>query len=224
MSGGSVPFTLDDPRINASEAPYTYFLPTPESLAAVLPGDLVKLVFRPTVAGTKWDAERMWVQVETVSNNGFAGFLDNEPDDIPGLHAGHPVTCEGRHVIDIMFAPEREASAPRDTRRGYWERCLVDQAVLDGDLPVDYVYREQPDLGKPDDKHPDSGWRIRGDMRDATDEELEAREFAYVALGAVLNRDDSWIHLIDDPVGSAFRRDFESGVYVPVRRENSTIE
>jgi uncharacterized protein YegJ (DUF2314 family) len=214
MSGGSASFTLDDPRINASEAPYTYLLPTQERLAAVLPGDLVKLVFRPTVAGTKWDAERMWVQVESVSNSGFAGFLDNEPDDIPGLHAGQPVTCERWRVIDIMFAPEREASAPRDTRREYWERCLVDQAVLDSDLQVGYVYRVEPELSKPDDRYPDSGWRIRGDMRDATDEELETREFAYVALGAVLNRDDTWLHLIDEPVGSAFDRDFVANTYV----------
>lgn len=224
MTGDTPLFTLDDPRINASESPYTYFLPTPERLAAVSPGDHIKLVFRPTVAGTKWDAERMWVKVETTTNDGFTGALDNEPDDIPGLHAGHPVACKSWHVTAIAFAPEREASAPPDTRREYWERCMVDQAVLDGELPIDYLYRETPDMGDPDDEHPDSGWRIRGDMRNATDEEIETRQPAYIALGTVLNADDSWLHLVDAPVGSAFRRDFVTGAYVPAPPDNMKVQ
>jgi len=36
----------------------------------------------------------------------------------------------------------------------------------------------------------------------------------YVALGAVLNQDDSWLHLIDEPVGARYMRDFRRDTYV----------
>jgi hypothetical protein len=68
-------------------------------------------------------------------------------------------------------------------------------------------------MGTPVDEFPDSGWRLRGDYRGLSDDEIEARKMSYVALGAVLNRDDSWIHLIEEPVGSAFLRNFETHQY-----------
>jgi hypothetical protein len=43
---------------------------------------------------------------------------------------------------------------------------------------------------------------------------MEERKFSYVALGAVLNRDDSWIGWIDAPIGTALMRDFETNKYV----------
>lgn len=46
---------------------------------------------------------------------------------------------------------------------------------------------------------------------------MSRRSVALVSLGAVLNQDDSWLDLIDAPVGSAFMRDFERDHYIPVR-------
>lgn len=66
-------------------------------------------------------------------------------------------------------------------------------------------------MAKVGDRFPDSGWRIRGDMRAG----LGKRKAAYVALGAVLNRDDSWLHLIDEPIGARFEKDFETGRFNP---------
>ena len=211
-------FTLDDPRPNAAEAPYTYFLPLPDHLAALQRDDSVKLVFRPTASGTKWDAERMWVTVTRVDGDHLEGVLDNHPDDIPGLEAGASVSFFLWHVIAIQFDPEHQATPQPDPRREYWERCMVDKAVIQGELKVDYIYREAPDLAGADDNYPDSGWRIRGDLLNATDAEIDARETAYIAIGAILNRDSSWLHLIDEPVGTAFRRNFDDDTYAPENR------
>lgn len=63
---------------------------------------------------------------------------------------------------------------------------------------------------KDGDTYPDSGWRLRGDWRAIDEDAFAARKAAYVALGAVLNVDDSWLHLIDAPVGARFERDVAS--------------
>ena len=115
-------------------------------------------------------------------------------------------------MIDIEWQePERHPAFEQKTT--YWERCLVNQLVVDGTLPVEYIYREEPDLAGPDDKYPDSGWRLRGRQAEVTDEDMEERDIAYIALGAVLNIDDSFLHLLEQPIGSAFMRNFETGKY-----------
>ncbi|MBO9698539.1 MAG: DUF2185 domain-containing protein, partial [Sphingopyxis sp.] len=126
------------------------------------------------------------------------------------------VRFERHHIIDLIWSDERETQPPpAPPRREYWERCFVDSCVLDGDVPVYYLYREEPDDTDDDDTYPDGGWRIRGDWRDISEEEFEERKCDYIAVGKVLNEDDSWLHLIDAPTGSAFIRDDETGEFVP---------
>lgn len=210
-------YEVIDPRPVAIEAPYTYFLPSTSHLGAIGKDDLVKATFRAIPPSDEWDAERMWVKVTSADFDWLEGTLESTPSDMPNLAKGATIRLPRSHVIDIIFdRSEVEAALPKDTGRGYWDRCLVDQCVLDGDLPVHYLYREAPDMGKPEDKYLDSGWRIRGDMRGCSDEQLAVRKSAYVALGAVLNRDDSWLHLIDQPIGVTFQRDFDTGLFEKV--------
>jgi len=208
-------YELDDPRPVAASARYTYFLPDSTILDALAPGDEVKLLFRSLPPGRKWDAERMWVEVLSVGAGGLVGRLDNDPSDIPQLKAGAEIAFQRWHIIDAILKEDDRDIALSEPAREYWDRCFVDDCILYEGVAVAYVYREEPEEQGTDDKYPDSGWRIRGDWRGLSDEEVDARKFSYVAVGAVLNRDDSWVALIDAPVGARFLRDFDTNAYRP---------
>jgi hypothetical protein len=206
-------FMLEDPRPIAANAPYTFFLPSAEEIAAVAPGDLAKIVFRYSHETEKWSAERMWVTVTYADGEELRGELSNEPDEPTSLlKLGDPVVFQRYHILSIVW-DKPDTAPPPPQYREFWERCLVDQCVLDGTEPVEYLYREAPEPSDDDDAYPDSGWRIRGRFGDSDEEQLAEREVAYVALGAVLNRDDSWLAWLDAPIGTRVFRDFETGVY-----------
>jgi hypothetical protein len=208
-------YEIIDPRPIAAQAKYTYFLPHAVELDAIESGDLVKLAFSAIPASEKWGGERMWVRVTSLDREMLEGTLESQPDDMPQLDAGALVAAPRTHLLDIIFENiDRRALPFFEPRREYWERCMVDEAILHQGLSVHYLYRETPDLAGEHDKYADSGWRIRGNMRNTSAEELSNRKAVYVALGAVLNRDDSWLHLIDEPIGSSFERNFETGRYI----------
>jgi hypothetical protein len=208
---------MHGPTLHA-EARYTFFLPHSSLLDAVRVGDLVKLGFDYEPAGKKYSGERMWVDVQEIDGSTYVGHLVNQPNEpSTTLEYGDRVSFERENVLDVLLVDQSrlpniepdENRHPRvPERREYWDRCLVDECVLDG-VPVEYIYREEPELAGPDDTYLDSGWRIRGRETDDMDE----RKVAYVALGGVLNEDDSWLALIDAPVGSAFMRNFDTGSY-----------
>jgi hypothetical protein len=204
-----------DPRPVAAEAPYTFFLPDPEVIKAVCTGDHVKAIVRAVPPSERYDAERVWLRVTSARPDWLEGALDSQPLDMPLLLQGAILRLPRSHVVDVILADPERMPRTVKPKRQYWARCKVDQCVLDGELKVGYLYREAPDMTKDGDKFPDSGWRIRGDTRGPLIEQLGFRKIAYVALGAVLNRDDTWLHLIDEPVGVRFEKDFEIGIFVP---------
>lgn len=210
-------YTLDDPRIVHKEAPYTYYLPSKVRQNSVTAGDSVQLVFKSIPQGLEFGGERMWVGVTEVMSDFVMGKLENIPVDIPQLTLGKVIRFQPFHIID--FKTTRDLPADEPSQKQYWHRCFVDRCILDDNVPVYYIYREEPDMDEPGDEYPDSGWRIRGDYRNISDEEFSARGASYIALGKVLNADDSWLHLIDAPIGSAFIRNFETGEYEPYDRD-----
>ena len=194
------------------DAPYTFFLPHPDCVASLRVGDMAKLLFEYEDNVEQYGGERMWVSVDQRDGPDFEGRLLSDPCE-KQIAKGDLVRFRAEHILDFRYDDDRPDPA-FSGHREYWDRCLVDKCVLDDGVPVEYVYREEPEVLE-NDKHPDSGWRIRGRQGSDSDEDMEGREATFVALGAVLNRDDSWIDLIDAPVGSAFMRNFETDTYEP---------
>jgi hypothetical protein len=209
-------YTLEDPRPIKREAPYTFYLPPRGELAAIEAGDLVKLMFRGVPPSPVYDVERKWVTVTAAQGERLTGVLDSDPFDMPQLRKGALVAFERYNVTDIL-KPGQPIKSEAESYESDWvfHRCLTDEGVSEGRLAVHYIYREAPEMTQEGDRFPDTGWRIRGDYRGLTDEEFEAREVEYIAIGKVLNQDDSWVHLKDAPVGSAFIRNFETGEFEP---------
>jgi hypothetical protein len=186
----------------ALESPYTFYKPSREVIARVQVGEIVKLIFDFDSDDAEAPAaERMWVIVERIDANGdFSGRLDNEPYWISDLKAGDPIVFSARHIINTQQDDDDNLVEK------YIQRCFVTNCVLNESRLVGYLYREEPE------RENDSGWRIMAG--DETDEYMDdSSNIAYVSLGAVLNKDDSFLDLLEAPPGSAFERDPDSGKY-----------
>ena len=74
-------------------------------------------------------------------------------------------------------------------------------------------------MGSDGDKYPDSGWRIRGTEGAIAEDERLEKTAEYIALGAVLNRNDSWLSLIDEATGNAFQWNDDLQSFVKTSRD-----
>lgn len=184
---------------------YTFFKSSKEAISLVRPGEVVKLIFSfesedPEAPG----AERMWVIVDHVGPDGhFSGRLDNEPYWIKDLKLGDEVAFDARHIINTAH------DSHDNIVRRYMKRCFVTQRILSEGAKVGYLYREEPD------NEDDSGWRVAAN--DESDEYMnDSDNIAFVSLGLVLSKDDSFIELLDAPTGASFARDPRTGAFVPM--------
>ena len=217
MTGPNLPdgVWLEDPRTRQAEAPYTFFLPPPALVEAVSAGDIAKAIF----AERDGAVERMWFEIDAADERCLYGTLANDPKDMVLISCGDRVAVPRTHVIDARVEGPEQPPLEHDRPREYWDRCLVDDCVLSCKSHVDYLYREEPDMTTQGDAYPDSGWRIRGTAEAIEQDRADDRTAQYVALGAVLNRDDRWLHLIDSDTGTAFQWNAESGEYEELARE-----
>ena len=206
--------TLLDPRPRRRASPYTFYLPSDAALAHLAPGDLVKLIFEPTAPDAECGAARMWVELTQRDQDRLTGRLDNKPFDLPDLELGDRSDFARHHVIDIGWKDPTAAPEDPDLTEQWLARCLVDRAVVEGRAPVGFLFREPPETpeGSP---YPDTGWCLRPHEKDIGAEEYDAEDILYIAIGALLNDDASFVHLLEAPPGSAFARQ-DDGQFVAV--------
>jgi hypothetical protein len=196
-------WTLENADDVAAQNKYTFFKSPRETIALVRPGDIVKLIFVVESSDPEAPrAERMWVVVDRIDGDGrFFGRLGNQPRWIKDLQRGDEVAFDARHIIDTQH------DSDDNLVERYIKRCYVTQRVLRDGANVGYLYREAPD------RDDDSGWRFTAG--DESDEYMDdADNAAYVSVGAVLSKDDSFIDLLDAPIGAAFERDRDTMAFV----------
>ncbi|TFW28878.1 immunity protein Imm33 domain-containing protein [Massilia horti] len=193
---------LTDAAESQRHYPYTFYKPSKATISKLHVGSLVKLIFefdQPDPDGLS--AERMWVTLTEIDGDRFKGELDNEPFYLKTLKLGDPVEFEERHIIQTDLD-----EVERDTVKKYRPRCFVTRKVLYDGEKAGYIYREEPE------EDDDSGWRIMAGNE--SDQYLDDQEnVLYVSLGAVLNQDDSFAHLLGSAPGVAFQRDLKTGEF-----------
>lgn len=196
---------LEDAAKRAREAKYTFYKAGESEIAKIKRGENVKLIFAFDDDNTDGaTAERMWVIVDEIDGGGgFVGRLDNEPRWIRDLAPGDRIEFRDIHIINT------EHDDQNNIIEKYLPRCFVTNRILKGGEKVGYLYREDPDNER------DSGWRLMvGD--ESQDYIDDSGNISYVSLGAVLNMDDSIIHLLEFPSGSAFEWDEEASAFIGV--------
>lgn len=95
-----VTYTLGDGEELHRLNPDTFWIPERAERDSLLPGQLVKLIFRLSVDGEE-HVERMWVQIRSRSGDGYVGVLDNDPYCTNELRAGAEVRFVEAHVIQV---------------------------------------------------------------------------------------------------------------------------
>lgn len=200
-------WSLEDVTQIAEDAPYTFYLPSRTVVDQLAVGNAVKLMFNCAVENDKgWGAERMWVEITGCEGDRFTGVLDNEPYYIPDLKPGDPVTFDACHIM------QTDLTDPVPSLSGqFQQRCIVTRLVMDDGHPVRVMYRDTREE-MPDDPE-FSGWNLFSGLEDESYCD-DPDNLLYVSLGAVLNRGDHFLYLLDREPGASFVWDDELDQFV----------
>lgn len=202
---------LDNVREIAKENPYTFYVPSEQFLATLEVGDLVKLMFINDLDDNSitTDGERMWVEITQIDGENFVGTLANQPFYMKQLKLGDVIHFQPPHIM--AYSGDKLDPVPSPAN-DYWDRCWTTKAILDGDAEIGFMCRTEPQPKREQDSYHDTGWQIlSGDETDAYMDDPDT--IKYIALGRLLNLDDSFIHLLGSDIGSAFIKN-EQGEWV----------
>ena len=214
------PIKIYDPRPGSAVSPYYYPLPSAECLAAIGNGDVIE-VLAP-------DFER--IRVKSADAESIHGTIIRTSPDLIAAMDGFPdpgiIRVPKTHIVEVHFAtPNKHARNARIRPRRYLELCVVDEELMGcNEQKVLYIYRDRPFQVRKDTPYPDSGWRIlrvdgQMDISDASLWRIVGDHLLrYTDIGNALLWDDSWIHLIDQPIGSAFVSNPATGFFSKAKK------
>ncbi|PJZ64051.1 hypothetical protein CH371_20175 [Leptospira wolffii] len=170
---------LIDPRIQAKETPFTFYLPSSTLLEKLQAKDSAKLIFELLEAipdGPR--AERMWVTITERKNDVFTGTLENKPDYIKNLNPGDSIKFANYHIIDTSI-PD-----PESKKFDYYfdNFCVVNRRIIENDYQPNFVIIDEPSRSN------DIGWSVHAE---GEDEEFTSNSENYIVvpIGKVLNAD-----------------------------------
>ncbi|MGN1223507.1 MAG: DUF2185 domain-containing protein [Ruminococcus sp.] len=102
-------YYLEDAQERHRKHPRTFDIPTEEEIEALQVNDLVKLIFSfPEQLENGCCAERMWVCITEITEDGFCGELDNHPYYLKDLKAGDRITFQKKHIAAIFVKETNE--------------------------------------------------------------------------------------------------------------------
>ncbi len=104
------------------------------------------------------------------------------------------------HIISVLEPKFSSAEDDHAEARAF-SRCRVDPAIIDDGARIGTIERLAPDPGE-GARFSDTGWRIFAEGAPRPD----ADDMLYLAIGVVLNKDDSILPYLDAPVGTSLRR------------------
>ncbi len=99
----TIDYTLENITQRNQKDPRHFLKPSAEELAKLSVGDPVRLIFvlsEPTEEGCR--AERMWVTITEVNENGFVGQLTSAPTFITTLKANDTIAFSKDHIATLL--------------------------------------------------------------------------------------------------------------------------
>lgn len=192
--------------------PYTYYIPSKWVIGKLEIGHKVKLLFEGKTYDGEAQIEKMWVEITEQANGVYKGNLLDQPVMLEGLFRGTQVTFEVEHIIDTEL---------QDNTLKKWDyyfdnRILVSQDVLDR---KEYNIFVKSKVSKAiEGKLIDTGCIVLSGYENK--EYLEdVNNFQFIAIGVILNIDNSILKYVDKNPRSLYIRDKEGNF----KLKNGTI-
>jgi|JI8StandDraft_1071087.scaffolds.fasta_scaffold136291_1 hypothetical protein len=181
-------YKLLDPRISAKETPFTFYLPSANTIKQLKKGDSVKLIFlliENIPNGPR--AERMWVTIKSRDENNFIGKLENRPKHIKELNKEDLIEFKDFHIIDSSI----DDPYAKEFDIYFQKKCVVSKKILDDNLMPRMLIKDKAN------REDDSGCAFLSGTED-DDYSLNSENFRIVSIGVILNIDPRILPLLNE--------------------------